>query len=175
MSSYQNPRRLPAARHRRLMRHQGELLNEATAVGAAVCRALCMAMAGRVAASHGSPRLTHIMSLKICTDELLMDLAPPRRIASVTFLAREKAVAETVAAGGTHSRQSQHGGRSAGGASRSGADRHLHRRRRCAPLLAEKRREAGGSAGGGEFRRRSAPSRAQVAEGGGRRRRAARR
>ena len=32
-----------------------------------------------------------IMSLKICTDELLMDLAPPSRIASVTFLSREKA------------------------------------------------------------------------------------
>lgn len=32
-----------------------------------------------------------IMSLKICTDELLMDLAPPSRIASVTFLSRESA------------------------------------------------------------------------------------
>ncbi len=32
-----------------------------------------------------------IMSLKICTDELLMDLAPPSRIASVTFLSKEKA------------------------------------------------------------------------------------
>ncbi len=32
-----------------------------------------------------------IMSLKICTDELLMDLVPPSRIASVTYLSREKA------------------------------------------------------------------------------------
>lgn len=32
-----------------------------------------------------------IMSLKICTDELLMDLVPPSRIASITFLSREKA------------------------------------------------------------------------------------
>lgn len=32
-----------------------------------------------------------IMSLKICTDELLMDLVPPSRIASVTFLSRETA------------------------------------------------------------------------------------
>jgi iron complex transport system substrate-binding protein len=32
-----------------------------------------------------------IMSLKICTDELLMDLVPPERIASVTFLSQEKA------------------------------------------------------------------------------------
>jgi iron complex transport system substrate-binding protein len=31
------------------------------------------------------------MSLKICTDELLLDLAPASRIASVTFLSREKA------------------------------------------------------------------------------------
>ncbi|MEO7053729.1 MAG: ABC transporter substrate-binding protein, partial [Rhizomicrobium sp.] len=32
-----------------------------------------------------------IMSLKICTDELLMELVPPSRIASVTFLSQEKA------------------------------------------------------------------------------------
>jgi len=31
------------------------------------------------------------MSLKVCTDELLLDLVPPPRIASVTFLSREKA------------------------------------------------------------------------------------
>src|SRR3569833_2170488 len=32
-----------------------------------------------------------IMSLKICTDELLMSLVPPERIASVTYLSREPA------------------------------------------------------------------------------------
>lgn len=32
-----------------------------------------------------------IMSLKICTDELLMELVPPPRIASVTFLSQESA------------------------------------------------------------------------------------
>ena len=32
-----------------------------------------------------------IMSLKVCTDELLLDLVPPSRIASVTFLSQEKA------------------------------------------------------------------------------------
>src|SRR6266702_7302288 len=32
-----------------------------------------------------------IMSLKVCTDELLLDLVPPSRIASVTFLSREQA------------------------------------------------------------------------------------
>jgi iron complex transport system substrate-binding protein len=32
-----------------------------------------------------------IMSLKVCTDELLMDLVAPSRIASVTYLSREKA------------------------------------------------------------------------------------
>ena len=38
-----------------------------------------------------APLPSRIMSLKICTDELLMDLVPPSRIASVTFLSREKA------------------------------------------------------------------------------------
>jgi iron complex transport system substrate-binding protein len=37
------------------------------------------------------PRAGRIMSLKVCTDELLLDLVPPERIASVTFLSREKA------------------------------------------------------------------------------------
>jgi iron complex transport system substrate-binding protein len=32
-----------------------------------------------------------IMSLKVCTDELLLDLVAPSRIASITFLSREKA------------------------------------------------------------------------------------
>lgn len=32
-----------------------------------------------------------IMSLKVCTDELLLDLVPPARIASITFLSQEKA------------------------------------------------------------------------------------
>jgi iron complex transport system substrate-binding protein len=36
-------------------------------------------------------RAGHIMSLKVCTDELLLDLVPIDRIASVTFLSREKA------------------------------------------------------------------------------------
>ena len=31
------------------------------------------------------------MSLTVCTDELLMDLAPPSRIASISYLSREKA------------------------------------------------------------------------------------
>jgi iron complex transport system substrate-binding protein len=31
-----------------------------------------------------------IMSLTVCTDELLMDLAPPSRIASISYLSREK-------------------------------------------------------------------------------------
>lgn len=31
------------------------------------------------------------MSLTVCTDELLMDLAPPSRIASISYLSQEKA------------------------------------------------------------------------------------
>ena len=33
----------------------------------------------------------HIMSLKVCTDELLLDLVPPSRIASISFLSHEAA------------------------------------------------------------------------------------
>ena len=40
--------------------------------------------------NEGAPP-QRIISLKICTDELLLDLVPPSRIASVTFLSREKA------------------------------------------------------------------------------------
>jgi iron complex transport system substrate-binding protein len=38
-----------------------------------------------------APKPQRIMSLKICTDALLLDLVAPSRIASVTFLAHEKA------------------------------------------------------------------------------------
>lgn len=37
------------------------------------------------------PHAGHIMSLKVCTDELLLDLVPSSRIASVTYLSRVKA------------------------------------------------------------------------------------
>jgi len=47
---------------------------------------ILLCMTGQVAASPH-----RIMSLKICTDELLLDLVPPSRIASVTFLSRETA------------------------------------------------------------------------------------
>ena len=50
---------------------------------------LLLTVGQSVAAPIPVPR--RIMSLKICTDELLMDLAPPSRIASVSFLSREKA------------------------------------------------------------------------------------
>jgi iron complex transport system substrate-binding protein len=50
--------------------------------------AACLVLAGQAAAASPPQR---IMSLKICTDELLLDLVPSYRIASVTFLSREKA------------------------------------------------------------------------------------
>jgi iron complex transport system substrate-binding protein len=46
------------------------------------------AAAAPPSAQHAPHR---IMSLKICTDELLLNLVPPSRIASLTFLSREKA------------------------------------------------------------------------------------
>src|SRR6266404_3473467 len=68
-----------------------------------ICAAIiCLSLAGQAAAAQrlndgAPPRAGRIMSLKICTDELLLDLVPPplpgkkSRIASVTFLSREKA------------------------------------------------------------------------------------
>ena len=58
-------------------------------IGAAVF--LLLLTGQGMAASNSSVGPSRIMSLKICTDELLMDLVPPSRIASVTFLSREKA------------------------------------------------------------------------------------
>jgi iron complex transport system substrate-binding protein len=53
-----------------------------------VLAAACLVLTGQAAAASPPQR---IMSLKICTDELLLDLVQPSRIASVTFLSREKA------------------------------------------------------------------------------------
>lgn len=52
-----------------------------------VVAAALLVFAGQAAAAP--PR--RIMSLNICTDELLLDLVPASRIASVTFLSRERA------------------------------------------------------------------------------------
>lgn len=49
---------------------------------------LCLAGQGMAAPSSKPQR---ILSLKICTDELLLDLAPPERIAAVTFMSQEPA------------------------------------------------------------------------------------
>jgi iron complex transport system substrate-binding protein len=53
-------------------------------IGAAIVLLLCMGQA-MAAPPH------RIMSLTVCTDELLMDLAPPSRIDSISYLSREKA------------------------------------------------------------------------------------
>jgi iron complex transport system substrate-binding protein len=52
-----------------------------------IAAAALLVFAGQAAAAPPQ----RIMSLKVCTDELLLDLVPPSRIASVTFLSREKA------------------------------------------------------------------------------------
>src|SRR5690348_1998954 len=52
------------------------------------CAVIVLALLATPAAAAPPQR---IMSLKVCTDELLLDLVPPSRIASVTFLSREKA------------------------------------------------------------------------------------
>ncbi len=48
--------------------------------------AVAVALALSGAAATAKPR--HIMSINLCTDELLLDLVAPERIASVTFLSR---------------------------------------------------------------------------------------
>lgn len=58
-------------------------------IGAAVF--LLLSTGQGVAAPHAVIKPGRIMSLKICTDELLMELVPPSRIASVTFLSQESA------------------------------------------------------------------------------------
>lgn len=57
-----------------------------------VCRSSCKAFALAAAAllcGAAAPMPARIMSLNICTDQLLLALAPESRIASVTFMARE--------------------------------------------------------------------------------------
>lgn len=49
--------------------------------------AVLLCLTGQAAAAPPQ----HIMSLKVCTDELLLDLVPSSRIASITYLSREKA------------------------------------------------------------------------------------
>jgi iron complex transport system substrate-binding protein len=63
-----------------------------------VLAAACLVLTGQAAAASPPQRImslparaARIMSLKVCTDELLLDLVQPSRIASVTFLSREKA------------------------------------------------------------------------------------
>jgi iron complex transport system substrate-binding protein len=58
------------------------------AAAAAVLLLCCGAAAA--AAPVAAPQ--RIMSLKLCTDALLMDLVPPERIASISYLSREQAV-----------------------------------------------------------------------------------
>ena len=58
-------------------------------IGAALALLLCT---GQAMAAPPIPKPPQrIMSLTVCTDELLMDLAPPSRIASISYLSREKA------------------------------------------------------------------------------------
>ena len=54
-------------------------------------RGLAAAVVLLLSAEPAAAAPQHIMSLKVCTDELLLDLVPASRIASVTFLSREKA------------------------------------------------------------------------------------
>jgi len=56
--------------------------------------ALCIALAGGAAASAmaSDPGPRHVMSLSMCTDDLLLELLPPERIASVTYYSRDAGI-----------------------------------------------------------------------------------
>ena len=61
-----------------------------------ICAAAVLLLLGQGAAAQplkngAHPRALKIMSIKVCTDELLLDLVPPSRIASVTFMSQEPA------------------------------------------------------------------------------------
>jgi len=52
--------------------------------------ALTLALARPALAESSGPQ--HVMSLSMCTDDLLLELLPPERIASVTYYAREPSI-----------------------------------------------------------------------------------
>jgi iron complex transport system substrate-binding protein len=52
--------------------------------------ALLVGPSGRVAAADSAPR--HVMSLSMCTDDLLLELLPPERIASITYYSRDPGI-----------------------------------------------------------------------------------
>jgi iron complex transport system substrate-binding protein len=55
-----------------------------------VALALALTMARPAPAESSGPQ--HVMSLSMCTDDLLLELLPPERIASVTYYAREPSI-----------------------------------------------------------------------------------
>jgi iron complex transport system substrate-binding protein len=52
--------------------------------------ALLVALSGRAAPADSAPR--HVMSLSMCTDDLLLELLPPERIASLTYYSRDPSI-----------------------------------------------------------------------------------
>ncbi len=52
--------------------------------------ALLVGSSGRAAAAGSAPR--HVMSLSMCTDDLLLELLPPERIASITYYSRDPGI-----------------------------------------------------------------------------------
>src|ERR1700760_2769575 len=85
--------RIPAAEHRRVRRRQGQVLSaRLSALVMVVASAL---VGGAATAQAAAPQ--RVMSLNLCTDQLLLQLLPPERIASVTYLSRERSNAYRVA------------------------------------------------------------------------------
>jgi iron complex transport system substrate-binding protein len=59
------------------------------------CKAILLAAAALHCGAANAAPPSRVMSLNICTDQLLLSLAPERRIASVTFMAQEPAPLRT--------------------------------------------------------------------------------
>lgn len=62
--------------------------NAPAVVALAAAALVCWSYAPAAIAAHDSPGPQHVMSLSMCTDDMLLELLPPERIASVTYYAR---------------------------------------------------------------------------------------
>ena len=140
-TNYQSPDRLPASWHRRLWRDQGEPVSMKAGVFAA---AALLLVSGQVAAAPPQ----RIMSLKICTDELLLDLVP-----RVSYCLRDVSVAGAGGAADVAARrecagQSWQRRGNIRHPSRPDPDRSVHGAQLAAAAGQERRPDSGSAAGG---------------------------
>ncbi len=83
------------------------IMNSAIVFAVAMLSAAALSPARTAAAADSAPR--HVMSLSMCTDDLLLELLPPERIASVTYYSRDSKHFLPMAAGHEGADQLGHG------------------------------------------------------------------